>query len=323
MHIEIASELTGVKLNQWQSLVTRVGLQPDTDFQQAVLVWDDTQLVAVGSRRENVLKCLAVDPLRQGEGLLATVVSALRKEAFEDGQDHLFLYTKPTNRFMFTDLLFYPIVQTNDVLLMEDRKDGIQRFLNQFPKPNAQHTGAIVMNCNPFTKGHRYLIETAAAECEQLYVFVLSEDKSRFSSTDRMKMVQRGTADLPNVSVLPTGSYLISSATFPTYFLKETADVCAVQCRVDAAVFSQHVAPYFSIATRYIGTEPNCNVTRQYNETLKTLLPQHGIAVREIPRLEHNGTPVSASVVRSLLDRGDITAAKALLPQSTIDFLNL
>lgn len=323
MHTEITSALVGEKYNRWQSLMNRVGLQADSDWEQLVLVWDDTELVAAGARRENVLKCLAVDPARQGEGLLATVISALRKLAFEAGEQHLFLYTKPANRFMFSDLLFYPVVQTDSVLLMEDRKDGIRCFLESFPKPKTEHNGAIVMNCNPFTKGHRYLIETAAGECDHLYVFVLSEDKSRFSADDRIEMVRRGTADLKNVSVFPTGSYLISSATFPTYFLKETANVSEVQCRVDAAVFSTYFAQYFSIKTRYVGTEPCCTVTRQYNEILKDLLPKHDIAVREIPRLEQAGVPVSASVVRSLLDGNETDAARALLPQSTIEFLNL
>lgn len=323
MHVEIVSELTVAKLNEWQTLMARVSLRPDTDWQEVVLVWEDTDLVATGARRDNVLKCLAVDPAHQGEGLLATVISALRKLAFEAGEHHLFLYTKPNNRFMFSDLLFYPVVQTDSVLLMEDRKDGIYQFLNTFSKPTTQNNGSIVTNCNPFTKGHRYLIETAAAECEHLFVFVLSEDKSEFSATDRMEMVKRGTADLPNVSVFPTGSYLISSATFPTYFLKDSVNVSDVQCRVDAAVFAQYFAPHFSIKRRYVGTEPRCNVTKLYNETLKALLPLHNIEVKEIERLETDGNPISASVVRSLLHRGEISAAKSLLPQSTIDFLKL
>ena len=124
------------------------------------------------------------------------------------------------------------------LLLMENKRDGICQFLAALPEgENKKVVGAAVMNCNPFTKGHRFLIETAAKECDRLYVFVLSEDKSEFSAADRMNMVKLGTADLPNVTVLPTGPYLISAATFPTYFLKNRDGAEQVQCLLDIAIF--------------------------------------------------------------------------------------
>ena len=157
------------------------------------------------------------------------------------------------------------------------------------------------MNCNPFTKGHRYLIETAAAECDRLYVFVLSEDKSEFSAKDRLEMVRLGTADISNVTVLPTGPYLISSATFPTYFLKERDKAQQIHCLLDIEIFCQYFVPKFGITHRYIGTEPLSAMTNQYNEALLAHLPQKGISVRQIPRMELDGIPVSASAVRKAL----------------------
>lgn len=322
MHIELTGPLQGAKLVAWQEFLVRAGLEPDTNLQKTVLIWDDGQLIATASRQDNLLKCIAVDDARQGEGLTATLLTQLRQDAFNQGHSHLFLYTKPKNKYMFSSLFFYPIAQTKDVLLMENKKNGIREFLDALPQTAAQGTvGSIVMNCNPFTKGHRYLIETAAAECDQLYIFVLSEDKSYFSTDHRTAMVKAGTADLPNVTVLPTGPYLISSATFPSYFLKEQAAKEQIHCLLDIEIFCNYYAPKFGIARRYVGTEPLCATTNQYNEALAENLPKQGIELRQIPRLEQDSTPISASAVRAHLAQGDYKALKQLLPPTTYDYL--
>ena len=322
MDIELTANLQGAKLSAWQDFLKRASLEPDTNIEKTVLIWDEGQLIATASRQGNLLKCIAVDDARQGEGLTATLLTQLRQDAFSQGYSHLFLYTKPKNKYMFSSLFFYPIAQTKDVLLMENKKNGIQEFLDTLPPADCQGTiGSIVMNCNPFTKGHRYLIETAAKECDRLYIFVLSEDKSYFSATDRMEMVRLGTADLPNVTVLPTGPYLISSATFPSYFLKEQAAKEQVHCLLDIAVFCKYYAPKFGIKCRYVGTEPLCATTNQYNKALAENLPGQGIELRQIPRLEQDNTPISASAVRAHLESGNCEALRKLLPHTTYDYL--
>ena len=322
MDIEMHSPLRGSKVNIWSDFLAKAGLVADSDAEQTVLVWDEDQLVATGSRTGNLLKYIAVDPARQGEGLLAKVLTALRQEAFREGYQHLFLYTKPANRSLFSDLLFYPVAQTGDVLLMEDRKDGIHSFIRNLPAQ--KHTGKIgaaVMNCDPFTLGHQYLIETAAKDCDHLYVFVLSEDKGCFRATDRLEMVRHGTEHLSNVTVLPTGPYLISSATFPTYFLKNRDQAEQIHCQLDVEIFARHFVPAFSVTTRYVGTEPLSKLTSQYNEVLKTQLPQQGIDVVEIPRLSIKDTPVSASAVRKALEDKDLQALRSLVPHTTVTYL--
>ena len=322
MDIEVSGRPTGRKEALWAEFLKKTDLQADENLEQTVLVWDDGELIATGSRQGNVLKCIAVDPFRQGEGLTATVLTALRQEAFAAGHRHLFLYTKPKNKYMFSSLFFYPIAQTDSVLLMENKPKGIEAFLDSLEVVPANGTvGAVVMNCNPFTKGHRYLVETAAKDCDHLYIFVLSEDKSHFKADDRMAMVKAGTADIPNVTVLPTGPYLISSATFPTYFLKEQAKIQDAQCELDVEVFGKYYAPKFGITKRYVGTEPFCGVTAQYNAALARLLPEHGIALDQIPRLESDSTAISASAVRELLASGNREAIASLVPQSTYDYL--
>ena len=312
----------GQKLRQWTQLMHAAGLDADTDMDSVVMLWEGQQLVAAGSRKGNLLKCIAVDPAHQGEGLLAAVLTALRQDAFLSGYNHLFLYTKPENQQLFSSLFFYPVVRTDRVLLMEDKQGGIQNFLREYPpQKGGDQIGAIVMNCDPFTLGHQHLIHTAAAQCDWLYVFVLSEDKGRFSAEDRMAMVRAGTAELQNVMVLPTGPYLISSATFPTYFLRDRDLAVQAHCQLDIEVFLKYFVPHFGITDRYVGTEPLSALTRQYNEALASQLPKRGIAFHEIPRLERRDAPISASAVRKLLDEGRTEEARALLPASIFDYL--
>lgn len=322
MDIELLPALSGRRLEQWTALLERSGLTPDRQADTTLLVWEDEELIATGSRLGNLLKCIAVDSGHQGQDLTATVLTHLRQDALQAGHRHLFLYTKPKNKFLFSSLFFYPIAQTDSVLLMENKPKGIMDFLDSLEVAPAKGTaGAVVMNCNPFTRGHRYLIETAAKDCDRLYVFVLSEDKSHFSAQDRMAMVKAGTADITNVTVLPTGPYLISSATFPTYFLKEQAKIQDAQCELDVAVFSKYYAPKFGITRRYVGTEPFCGVTAQYNAALEKLLPEQGITLCQIPRLESDNTAISASAVRALLAAGNRDAVASLVPKTTYDYI--
>jgi len=322
MDIELSTYLQGNKLAAWQQFLARSGLEADPQVESTVLVWEDDELIATGSRQCNLLKCIAVDAMHRGEDLTATLLTRLREDAFRHGHNHLFLYTKPLNEFMFSSLFFYPIAKTDKVLLMENKQNGIGAFLDTLPVvATGGAVGAAVMNCNPFTKGHRYLIETAAKECDHLYVFVLSEDKSYFSAKDRMEMVKLGTADLPNVTVLPTGPYLISSATFPTYFLQDREKAEQIHCLLDIQIFCKYFAPKFGITRRYVGTEPLSPMTNQYNDALREHLPGMGIEFREIPRLEQENTPISASAVRAYLQEGRIDLLKNLVPETTYQYL--
>lgn len=322
MEIELTNLLRGRPRQQWLALLKRCGLEPDEGVQRTVLIWDGDTLAASGSRQDNLLKCIAVDDRYQGEGLTATLLTQLRQDAFQAGHRHLFLYTKPKNSIMFSSLFFYPVAKTKDVLLMENQSGGISKFIDSLPKQETTGTvGAAVMNCNPFTRGHRFLVETAAKECDHVYLFILSEDKSRFSAADRMEMVRLGTQDLPNVTVLPTGPYLISAATFPTYFLKEREKAEDIHCQLDVEIFLKHFAPKFGITRRYVGTEPLSPMTQQYNAILKDSLPGRGVELREIQRLESADMPISASAVRAALESSDWDTLSYLLPETTYAYI--
>ena len=169
--------------------------------------------------------------------------------------------------------------------------------------PDGMRVGAAVMNCNPFTLGHRHLITEALKKVDRLFVFVVEEDASRFPFRDRLELVRRGVEDLPNVRVLPSGQFMISARTFGDYFNKDDPDVdhTAVDASVDVRIFCRHIAPALNISVRFVGEEPFCQVTRQYNEAMRNMLPRHGIELCVIKRLEADGAPISASRVRDLL----------------------
>lgn len=93
----------------------------------------------------------------------------------------------------------------------------------------------------PSPGGHRHLVEYAAARCPHLYVFVLSEETGDFPAADRLELVRRGTADLPNVDVVPGGDYIISRATFPAYFLQ--GDPEQARCDLELTLFGKRIAP--------------------------------------------------------------------------------
>ncbi len=249
------------------------------------------------------------------------MLSELLKNAHENGYGHLFIFTKPESSEMFQALDFYPVARTKDVVLLENKKDGVNKYVASLNAPAFKNAGAIVMNCNPFTKGHLYLITTAAGQCGKLFIFVVSEDKSFFSAADRFAMVKAGTAHLDNVAVYPSGPYLISSATFPSYFLKETVKSASINCELDLTVFSACFAAPLGITTRFVGTEPNDPVTAAYNEQMKRFLPGMGVEVREIARMETDGGPVSASVVRRLMREGDLRAIENLVPPTTLEYV--
>ena len=193
-------------------------------------------------------------------------------------------------------------------------------YLTQHKK--AGPASSIVMNANPFTKGHQYLVEKAAQERPHVYVFVLSEDKSLFSKEARFAMVQKGVAHLPNVTVLSTEDYLVSSATFPTYFLKEKAplEVAAIQATLDATLFKERIAPILEIQQRYVGEEPYSEVTAVYNQAMQQVFGQT-ITLTIVPRLASDGELISATKVRKAMAEGDKETLKKFLPATSYQYL--
>ncbi len=308
---------------QWAALLKKANLNPDEAVEYTAGIYLDERLVATGSYDQNVLKCFVVDQEYQAENLLTELVQHLMNRLSEENRQHYFVYTKPSNERLFQSLGFRKIIATDEILFMEQGSPDFQDYLALLAKNKKQGQGSgIVMNANPFTKGHQYLVETAAKQSAQVYLFVLSEDRSLFSTSDRFEMVKQGVAHLPNVTVLPTNDYLVSAATFPSYFLKDNApeNVAKAQESLDAELFKGKIAPVLAIQTRFVGEEPFSKVTETYNQSMKKVFGKD-LRLIILPRLSVDGQIISATKVRKALKEQDEELLQKFLPQTTYNYL--
>ncbi len=292
-------------------------------------VFSGEVLVGGIGRQGRVLKCAAVGDAYRGEGILGALVSRALSDCHRDGVANVFVFTKPENQVFFADLGFALVGETAEVVLMESDRTAFRRYsealrklLGEGPPPEQNDLlGAAVMNCNPFTLGHRYLLEQARCRCDRLLVLVVEEDLSVFPFADRIRLVREGVADLPGVAVVPGGPYVVSAATFPTYFLKELSRAAEIHAELDATIFGSAIAPALGIKRRFVGEEPFDPLTAAYNAALLRILPPKGVEVQVIPRLAKDGVAVSASRVRKLLASGEWTELARLVPGTTLAYL--
>lgn len=201
--------------------------------------------------------------------------------------------------------------------------EEIEAYLDTLRTYQMAHgvVGAVLMNSNPFTLGHRHLLTHAASKVDHLFAFVVTEDTQFFSFQDRIEMVRRGAAELGNVTVVPYTSFQATARTHQAYFAKERDPGARLDASDDLAIFGKHIAPFLRITRRFFGHEPLCPVTRQYNQQMHDTLPKFGIQTQEIPRHEMAGGTVSASTVRRLLEEENWQALRELVPESTFQHL--
>lgn len=340
-----------------EAFLKRNGLRFDDMHYYAAITDDDGEMIAGGGLKGNVIKCVAVDDAHKGEAIANTLISHLIAHANEEGHSNVMLFTKPKNRQLFESLSFRLLAEAPEAVLMETGIGGINNTVEALkkikeegevckennqecrkeektilnittpqhlnpstPQPLTTTTplrGVVVMNCNPFTLGHRYLIEQAAKQVERLFVMVVREDCSLFSYAERKAMVEQGVAHLKNVTVIDGSEYAISQATFPTYFLKRLDDAADTQMLLDLDLFRRHIAPALGATVRFVGTEPTDRLTRRYNQLMHEVLAD----VREIVRLEKEGNAVSASRVRKAMEQGDMSTIRQLVPPTTLPYI--
>lgn len=317
-------------LNDVKGLLERCHLSVEQQVDLFVVAYtDNDDIIACAGLYHDIIKCVAIDPKYRGENLTNQLLNEIILYAAERGVFHLFLYTKPSNIRFFEKCGFYPLVVIPElVTFMENTPVGIKSYCKKLSKKQHgdKNIGSIVMNANPFTLGHQYLVEFAAKQCDWLYVFVVSEDSSTFSFKDRFNLVKEGTAAFKNVTVLSSSEYIVSKATFPCYFLKEKADVENAITGIDLLVFRNHIAPALNISKRFVGTEPFSPITDKYNHGMKYWLSEYqadtpAIEVIEIERKQINGVAVSATAVRHHLKQNQLNNVKQLVPETTWSFL--
>ena len=246
-------------LAQIDHLLNQEGIRRDANLDYICAMYDENyKIIATGSCFTNTLRCFAVSKDHQGEGLLNEIITHLIDIQYQRGNIRLFLYTKISTSKFFKDLGFYEIAQVDETLVfMENRRNGFADYLSNLSCSKKEGlSAALVMNANPFTLGHQYLVEKAASECDTLHIFIVSEDASLVPFPVRKKLVLEGTCHLPNVICHDSGPYIISNATFPSYFLKDEEAVIKGHAKLDLMVFTR-IADALSVTRRYVGEEPN------------------------------------------------------------------
>ncbi len=312
---------TQSELSDVFDLLNKQGLRFEDKVTSTIGLFDNHKLIATGSLYENVIKMIAVDRDYQNENLTGIILTNLTNKLREQGIYKYFLFTTPTNKHYFINYAFSLIAETKDIVLLENNINTIEEQLLKLKTSLPELSGSIasiVMNCNPVTFGHMYLIESCAKENNHVIIFLVEENKSVFSFDIRLELIKKATKHLENVVVLPSTAYIISSATFPTYFLKELNDVSLVYMDLDITIFKEYFMRIFNINFRYVGEEPLDPTTRAYNMAMKAILKDK---LKIIKRIENNQEPISASFVRKLAKNHQYKEIKQLVPKATYQFL--
>ena len=291
-----------------------INYEKDVDYTLAA--FDGDKIVGTGSAAGRVLKCFAIDETYQGMGITNAIITRLFAYQYERGESHLFIFTKPKNIKIFSDFGFSLVEETEDVALLDNKIEELHKILKSME--DDRESGAIVINANPMTKGHLYLIETARKMTDLLHIFMVEEDGSTFPYEFRYKIVAEEVSKLDNVILHRGNDYIISKNTFPTYFYKDEKTVLKAYSELDTKIFGNYFAKALNIKKRFVGTEYKDVVTKNYNDTMKKILPQYGVELVEIPRIKSGDQVISASRVRKLLKERNFEEAYKYLPDATI-----
>ena len=291
------------------------------------------EIAGTGSFQGQVLKYVAVAPEHRATDALPVIVTHLINLLMR-GHDQIFAFTRPASAGSFVRLGFKEIATAEPLYtLLEFGYRSIRDYQNYLVSrkavPVRPPVSAIVVNCNPFSNGHQYLIETAASQSRTVYLFVVEEDRSAFPFQDRWDLIEEGTRHLQNVVMLKGSHYVVSGATFPNYFVREEEPdlVTRNQAELDVVIFARHIVPVLGITRRYVGTEPYSTTTRSYNEAMKRILGECGVEVVEVERLaagagaEGGPNYISATKIRQAIRDGDLDRVAAFLPPCTHAYL--
>ena len=298
-----------------QNFLERNGLRYEALDLYYTVQGADGEILAGAGLSGDVIKCVAVDSGERASGLTLPLISRVVSEAASRGLAALKVFTKPEYEPVFESLGFHAIARAPLAVLMENGR-GLEEYCERLRSFRVSGTcGVAIINANPFTLGHKYLLDTASARVDRLFVIPVGEEGQQFSYAERRQMIAAAAPE--GVQVLDASAYQISSATFPSYFIKDLSEVSETQMRLDLDLFGRHIAPALGVLVRFIGSEPLDALTDSYNALMRKILPQYGVSVMEIPRLEAAGGPVSASRVRNALNTGRFGTAAALTPSTS------
>lgn len=288
-------------------------------------LFDDGKLIGTGSLGGRVMRDIAISSDYQRKGLTHRIIRNLQGESNRRGINGNQIFTKPKNVPVFEHMGFKCVAVAEPyAALLESGTDTLEDYLARvrtfLGSGEGKNRGAIVMNCNPFTLGHRSLVEYAHNNCDEVIIFAVQEDRSVFPFSNRFTLIKQGVKDMKGVEVISGGDFIISNATFPTYFIKGT-DELAAQTKLDATIFATRIAPALNITVRFVGEEPTDKTTLAYNQAMREVFAENGIELKVIPREQKGDQIVSASSVRRALAADDWETVYRMVPKTTLTYL--
>ena len=297
---------------EWVELLEAADLKPvDSDYTAGVYDSDE-RLVATATLSGELMTGVAVAEDCRNESFTATLATEILSRAHDREISNLKVFTKPQYAPIFESLGFRLIGKGDRAVFLEHDTQSLDRYKKHLATlaEGADNVGVIVMNANPLTKGHEYLVRKAAGEVDRLIVIPLAEEKhNRFRYDERRGMIERLCAGIPNVRVAEGSHYVISRNTFPSYFIKEMDEAAMAGMRLDLDIFVRHIAPALGAKVRFVGSEPSDPLTAAYNAMMLETLPAQGIEVNVAERCLEGGEPVSASKVRGFMDADEFGKA--------------
>lgn len=299
-------------------------LEFDENVDYTVAIFEDDVIIGTVSKERNIIKCFAIDNNFRSLGLSTKLLTEVMNKLIQEGYSNSMVFTKKCNEDIFKNLGYNEVSSSENVILLEKGHPNFENTFDEIIKKYSidinKDNGLIIMHANPFTLGHRYLVENALKKCSNILVFVLEENRSFFSFEDRFDLVKKGLEDLKGVKVIPSSRYIISSATFPTYFLKKEDDMLKEYINLDTEIVAK-ICKKLNVKTRFLGTEPIDNITKMYNEKIISVFNCNNIEVSIVDRLMIGNNIVSASSVRTLLANKDFDSIKDIVPLTTYNFL--
>ncbi len=212
--------------------------------------------------------------------------------------------------------------------------DGLKEWEEQQKTIICTQNGlsCVVLNANPFTTGQRYLVELAAKRSAGVIAFVIqgrpeSGGKGNhentgieFPFTDRFDMAKTALSDLKNVTVLPSGPYLISRSDFPKGFLSEDFGAAPAHAVLDSMAFC-HVCNSLGIRSAFAGDEPRDELSEIHLNALRIQCRENSIALKVAERKRIGERYISSALARQALADNKKDELKELVPESILEYL--
>jgi len=324
--VNIKQALLDSEIARVKTFLALFDLEYDKRATETLYVEDENQIVGTVSRLDHLIECLAVDEHYRGENLAGLLISEMLVRFREAHIYHYMVYTKANYIHFFESMNFHCLAATDKVAILEGGIGSIQTEISAIKQKMQSKWGqplesldiaSMVVNCNPITAGHLGLIQLVAEKHQKMVLFVVEEDRSMFSFKERISLVYLATQAFENVLVLPSTKYIVSSLTFPGYFLKSMDEKEEEHARLDAIIFKNYFMKELNLAKRYVGTERDPFMIK-YNAILKAAL---GDQLEIISRFLKNGVPISASIVRELILNNRLEEALAYVPEATRSLL--